>query len=149
MRGGFQVVAMDSVSVKVDIFTTAAGNFMIRALERMKKMRNNAIVGNVGHFDNEIEVDLLENHPGSKAENNLKPLLDKLVIPDNHGVRLLAFGCLVNLGCATGHPSFVRSCSFTSLVLAQRGLAGYARRAQRPGQDTGIPGHPSLSMARR
>ena len=84
----------------------------------MKKMKNNAVIGNIGHFDNEIEMDLLENFPGIKVEN-IKPQVDRFVFPDGHGVIVLASGRLCNLGCATGHPSFVMSCSFTNQVLAQ------------------------------
>jgi len=84
----------------------------------MKKMKNNAVVGNIGHFDNEIEMELLENFQGIKVEN-IKPQVDRFVFPDGHGVIILASGRLCNLGCATGHPSFVMSCSFTNQVLAQ------------------------------
>merc|ERR1712066_1184356 len=77
-----------------------------------------AIVGNIGHFDNEIAMEDLENFPGIKVEN-IKPQVDRYVFPDGHGVIVLASGRLVNLGCATGHPSFVMSCSFTNQVLAQ------------------------------
>merc|ERR1739838_1003826 len=115
---GFQVVTMDSVVGEIDIFTTATGNFNIITLDHMKKMKNNAIVGNIGHFDNEIEMELLEKFPGIKVEN-IKPQVDRFVFPDGHGVIILASGCLLNLGCATGHPSFVMSCSFTNQVLAQ------------------------------
>merc|ERR1711959_670688 len=86
-------------------------------LEHMKKMKNNAIVGNIGHFDNEIDVAGLETE-GCKCEN-IKPQVDRYVFADGHGVILLAAGRLLNLGCATGHPSFVMSCSFTNQVLAQ------------------------------
>merc|ERR1719345_616342 len=118
---GFQVVALESVVAEVDIFTTTTGNFKIITLEHMKKMKNNAIVGNIGHFDNEIEMDKLENFPGIKVEN-IKPQVDRFVFPDGHGVIVLAAGRLLNLGCATGHPSFVMSCSFTNQVLGQLDL---------------------------
>merc|ERR1711930_46320 len=81
-------------------------------------MKNNAIVGNIGHFDNEIEMSALESCPGIKVEN-IKPQVDRFVFPDGHGIIMLASGRLCNLGCATGHPSFVMSCSFTNQVLAQ------------------------------
>merc|ERR1711933_681923 len=81
-------------------------------------MKNNAVIGNIGHFDNEIEMDFLENFPGIKVEN-IKPQVDRFIFPDGHGVIVLASGRLLNLGCATGHPSFVMSCSFTNQVLAQ------------------------------
>merc|ERR1712110_1042612 len=101
-----------------DIFTTTTGNFNIITIEHMKKMKNNAIVGNIGHFDNEIDMAGLEGFPGIKCEN-IKPQVDRFVFPDGHGVIVLASGRLLNLGCATGHPSFVMSCSFTNQALAQ------------------------------
>merc|ERR1712096_102782 len=118
---GFQVVKMESVVGEVDIFTTTTGNFKIITLEHMQKMKNNAIVGNIGHFDNEIEMENLEKMEGAKVEN-IKPQVDRFVFPDGHGVIILASGRLLNLGCATGHPSFVMSCSFTNQVLAQLDL---------------------------
>jgi adenosylhomocysteinase len=118
---GFQVVTMESVVGEIDIFTTATGNFNIITLAHMKKMNNNAIVGNIGHFDNEIDMAGLENTEGIKVEN-IKPQVDRFVFPDGHGVIVLASGRLLNLGCATGHPSFVMSCSFTNQVLAQLDL---------------------------
>ncbi|OLP87879.1 Adenosylhomocysteinase [Symbiodinium microadriaticum] len=115
---GFQVVTLEECVGEVDIFTSATGNFKIITLEHMKKMKNNAIVCNIGHFDNEIAMEDLEKCPGIKVEN-IKPQVDRFVFPDGHGVIVLASGRLVNLGCATGHPSFVMSCSFTNQVLAQ------------------------------
>merc|ERR1712070_453479 len=115
---GFQVVTLESVVNEIDIFTTTTGNFGIITLEHMKKMKNNAIVGNIGHFDNEIDMEKLEAFPGIKVEN-IKPQADRFVFPDGHGVIILASGRLLNLGCATGHPSFVMSCSFTNQTLAQ------------------------------
>merc|ERR1712244_177658 len=112
---GFQVVTIEEVVGEVDIFTSATGNFKIITLEHMKKM---GIVGNIGHFDNEIAMEDLEQFPGIKVEN-IKPQVDRFVFPDGHGVIVLASGRLVNLGCATGHPPFVMSCSFTNQVLAQ------------------------------
>merc|ERR1712040_8129 len=114
-------MGLESVVGEVDIFTTTTGNFNIITLEHMKKMKNNAIVGNIGHFDNEIQMDKLENFPGIKVEN-IKPQVDRFVFPDGHGIIVLASGRLLNLGCATGHPSFVMSCSFTNQVLAQLDL---------------------------
>merc|ERR1712172_139236 len=108
---GFQVVTMDSVVGEIDIFTTTTGNFKIITLEHMKKMKNNAIVGNIGHFENEIDMAGLEGFEGIKVEN-IKPQVDRFEFPDGHGVIILAAGRLLNLGCATGHPSFVMSCSF-------------------------------------
>merc|ERR1711881_72046 len=118
---GFQVVSIDSVVGEIDIFTSATGNFNIITLEHMKKMKNNAIVGNIGHFDNEIDMAGLEGMAGVTVEN-IKPQVDRFVFPDGHGVIVLAAGRLLNLGCATGHPSFVMSCSFTNQVLAQLDL---------------------------
>merc|ERR1712232_372086 len=118
---GFQVAALESVVGEIDIFTSATGNFNIITLAHMKKMKNNAIVGNIGHFDNEIDMAGLENTEGIKVEN-IKPQVDRFVFPDGHGVIMLASGRLLNLGCATGHPSFVMSCSFTNQVLAQLDL---------------------------
>merc|ERR1711908_35488 len=118
---GFQVVTMESVVGEIDIFTSATGNYDIITLEHMKKMKNNAIVGNIGHFDNEIEMAGLESFPGIKVDN-IKPQVDRFVFPDGHGIIMLASGRLCNLGCATGHPSFVMSCSFTNQVLAQLDL---------------------------
>jgi len=118
---GFQVVKMESVVSEIDIFTSATGNKDIITLEHMQKMKNNAIIGNIGHFDNEIEMEKLEKFPGIKVEN-IKPQVDRFVFPDGHGVIVLASGRLLNLGCATGHPSFVMSCSFTNQVLAQLDL---------------------------
>merc|ERR1739849_76505 len=118
---GFQVVTMESVVGEIDIFITTTGNFKIITLEHMKKMKNNAIVGNIGHFDNEIEMQQLESFPGIKVEN-IKPQVDRFVFPDGHGIIILASGRLLNLACATGHPSFVMSCSFTNQTLAQLDL---------------------------
>merc|ERR1719488_218918 len=118
---GYQVATIDDVVGEVDIFVTTTGNFKIITLESMKKMKNNAIVGNIGHFDNEIEMDKLESFPGIKVDN-IKPQVDRFVFPDGHGIIMLASGRLCNLGCATGHPSFVMSCSFTNQVLGQLDL---------------------------
>jgi len=118
---GFQVAAMESVVNEIDIFVSATGNFNIITLDHMKKMKNNAIVGNIGHFDNEIDMAGLEGLEGMKVDN-IKPQVDRFVFPDGHGVIVLASGRLLNLGCATGHPSFVMSCSFTNQVLAQLDL---------------------------
>merc|ERR1712003_235412 len=119
--GGFQVVTLESVVGEIDIFTTTTGNFNIITLEHMKKMKNNAIVGNIGHFDNEIDMAGLEGFAGIKVEN-IKPQVDRFVFPNGTGIIVLASGRLLNLGCATGHPSFVTSCSFTNQTLAQLDL---------------------------
>merc|ERR1712072_1559921 len=115
---GYQVTTMEKVVGEIDIFVSSTGSFNIITLEHMKKMKNNAIVGNIGHFDNEIDMAGLDNFPGIKVEN-IKPQVDRFVFPDGHGVIILAAGRLLNLGCATGHPSFVMSCSFTNQALAQ------------------------------
>merc|ERR1711939_291898 len=115
---GFQVVTMEQVVGEIDIFCSSTGNFNIITVDHMSKMKNNAIVGNIGHFDNEIDMAGIEGFPGIKVEN-IKPQVDRFVFPDGHGVIILASGRLLNLGCATGHPSFVMSCSFTNQVLAQ------------------------------
>merc|ERR1711990_870650 len=127
---GFQVVTMEDVVGEIDIFTSATGNFNIITLEHMKKMKNNAIVGNIGHFDNEIDMAGLEGFAGIKVEN-IKPQVDRFVFPDGHGVIVLASGRLSNLGCATGHPSFVMSCSFTNQALAQLDLLKNWRETKR------------------
>jgi adenosylhomocysteinase len=115
---GYQVVTMEEVVGEIDIFVTTTGNYNIIRLEHMQKMKNNAIVGNIGHFDNEIQMAELEGFPGIKVEN-IKPQVDRFEFPDGHGIIVLASGRLLNLGCATGHPSFVMSCSFTNQTLAQ------------------------------
>jgi len=118
---GYQVVTLESVVSEIDIFVTTTGNFNIIRLEHMQKMKNNAIVGNIGHFDNEIQMAELEGFAGIKVEN-IKPQVDRFEFPDGHGIIVLASGRLLNLGCATGHPSFVMSCSFTNQTLAQLDL---------------------------
>jgi len=115
---GFQVATLEAVVGEIDIFVSCTGNFKIITLEHMKKMKNNAIVGNIGHFDNEIDMAGLESFPGIKRQN-IKPQCDRYEFPDGHGVIMLAEGRLLNLGCATGHPSFVMSCSFTNQAIAQ------------------------------
>merc|ERR1711981_451731 len=126
---GFQVSPIEDVVGEADIFISCTGNFKIITLEHMKKMKNNAIVGNIGHFDNEIDMAGLEGFAGIKVEN-IKPQVDRFVFPDGHGVIVLASGRLCNLGCATGHPSFVMSCSFTNQTLAQLDLLKNCRDAQ-------------------
>merc|ERR1712151_1346899 len=118
---GFQVATLESVVGEIDIFVTTTGTFNIITLDMMKKMKNNAIVGNIGHFDNEIDMAGLEGSEGIKIEN-IKPQVDRFVFPNGNGIIVLASGRLLNLGCATGHPSFVMSCSFTNQTLAQLDL---------------------------
>jgi len=114
---GYEVKKLESVVKTADIFITATGNKGIIMAHHMAQMKNNAIVGNIGHFDNEIDLIGLENYPGMKVEN-IKDQVDRYEFPDGHSIILLAQGRLLNLGCATGHPSFVMSCSFTNQVLA-------------------------------
>jgi len=117
---GYKVVTMDYAADKADIFVSATGNFNVITHEHMKRMKNNAIVCNIGHFDNEIEVAALKAYPWE----NIKPQVDHIIFPDGKRIILLAEGRLVNLGCATGHPSYVMSSSFANQVLAQIELFG-------------------------
>ena len=120
---GLEVKTIEDVVEETDIFVTTTGNRDIIRVEHMKRMKNNAIVANIGHFDNEIEMDALESYPGIKHEE-IKPQVDRYTFPETgNGVIVLAKGRLMNLGCATGHPSFVMSCSFTNQTLAQIELA--------------------------
>jgi adenosylhomocysteinase len=112
---GFQVVTMEDVAANADIFVTATGNVDVITVDHMRAMKDRAIVCNIGHFDSEIQVEGLRNFKW----NNIKPQVDEIEFPDGKKMILLAEGRLVNLGCATGHPSFVMSTSFTNQVLAQ------------------------------
>ena len=118
---GFEVTTMEEAVKEGNIFVTTTGNCDIITIEHMQQMKDQAIVCNIGHFDNEIQVDKLVNFPGIKRLN-IKPQVDKYTFPDGHSIFLLAEGRLVNLGCATGHASFVMSNSFTNQVLAQMDL---------------------------
>ncbi len=118
---GFEVTTMEEAVKEGNIFVTTTGNCDIITIEHMEQMKDQAIVCNIGHFDNEIQVDKLINYPGIK-HLNIKPQVDKYTFPDGHAIFLLAEGRLVNLGCATGHSSFVMSNSFTNQVLAQMDL---------------------------
>ena len=115
---GYQVNTLEDVVETADIFITATGNFQIITVDHMSRMKDKAIVGNIGHFDNEIDMAGLTKHRGIKRVN-IKPQYDEWIFPDGHSVLILAEGRLLNLGCATGHPSFVMSASFTNQVLAQ------------------------------
>jgi adenosylhomocysteinase len=115
---GFQVVTKEDVISTADIFITATGNYNIVTADDMAKMKDKAIVANIGHFDNEIDMAGLKKVPGIKTIN-IKPQYDEWVFPDGHSVLILAEGRLMNLGCATGHPSFVMSNSFTNQTMAQ------------------------------
>jgi adenosylhomocysteinase len=119
---GFEVVTVDDALADTDIYVTATGNFGVITAEHMSKMKDQAIVCNIGHFDSEIEVSKLKEWPGVET-TEVKPQVDKYLFEDGHAIFLLAGGRLVNLGCATGHPSFVMSNSFTNQTLAQIALA--------------------------
>jgi adenosylhomocysteinase len=114
---------MDYACDKADIFVTATGNIDVITHEHMRRMKNNAIVCNIGHFDNEIDVASLRRY----AWENIKPQVDHVIFPDGKRIILLAEGRLVNLGCGTGHPSYVMSSSFANQVMAQIELWGDAR----------------------
>jgi adenosylhomocysteinase len=118
---GFEVNVLENVLNVGNIFVTTTGNRDVITAQHISKMTDQAIVCNIGHFDNEIQVEKLEHYPGIK-KRNIKPQVDEYIFPDGHSIFLLAEGRLVNLGCATGHPSFVMSNSFTNQVLAQLDL---------------------------
>jgi len=120
---GFEVVTMEDAAPKADIFVTATGNIDIITIEHMRAMKDRAIVCNIGHFDTEIQVSSLNDDPKIK-KIEIKPQVDQYTFPDGKKITLLAEGRLVNLGCATGHPSFVMSNSFTNQVIAQMELFG-------------------------
>jgi len=115
---GYEVKTVEDVIGEADLFITTTGNFNVITADHMSKMKNNAIVGNIGHFDNEIDMAGLAKISGVNCVN-IKPQVDRWVFPDGHGVLVLAEGRLLNLGCATGHPSFVMSNSFSNQVIAQ------------------------------
>ena len=112
---GYQVTTMNEAAAQGDIFVTATGNIDVITIDHMRHMKDRAIVCNIGHFDSEIQIDALRNYPWEEV----KPQVDEVVFPDGKRLIVLAKGRLVNLGCATGHPSFVMSASFTNQVLAQ------------------------------
>lgn len=118
---GYEVNTLDNMLETADIFVTATGNCDVIRADHMMKMKNNAIVCNIGHFDNEIQVEKLF-HIEGVTKVNIKPQVDRIVLPNDKAIILLSEGRLVNLGNATGHPSFVMSCSFTNQVLAQMDL---------------------------
>jgi adenosylhomocysteinase len=121
---GYRVVTMDYAADKADIFVSATGNFHVITHEHMKRMKHNAIVCNIGHFDNEIDVASLKQY----SWENIKPQVDHIIFPDGKRVILLAEGRLVNLGCGTGHPSYVMSSSFANQVIAQIELFTHPER---------------------
>jgi len=118
---GFEVTTIEDTLGRGDIYVTTTGNVDIITLDHMKKMKDQAIVCNIGHFDNEIQIDPLNREPGV-TKLNIKPQVDQYTFPDGHAIFILAEGRLVNLGCATGHPSFVMSNSFANQTLAQLDL---------------------------
>ncbi|HEX6002470.1 MAG TPA: adenosylhomocysteinase [Burkholderiales bacterium] len=124
---GYRVVTMDEAADKADIFVTATGNINVITHEHMVKMKHNAIIANIGHFDSEIDIASLRQHPWE----NIKPQVDHVIFPSGKRLIVLAEGRLVNLGCATGHPSFVMSNSFTNQVLAQIELHNNAARYEK------------------
>ncbi|MGH9115396.1 MAG: adenosylhomocysteinase, partial [Acidimicrobiales bacterium] len=142
---GYQVLTLDEVLRYADIFVTASGNKDLIGAEAMSQMKHNAIVCNIGHFDNEIDMAGLARVPGIKR-TNIKPQVDSWDFPDGHSVLVLAEGRLVNLGCATGHPSFVMSFSFTNQVLAQIEL--YTRTEAYPTGVHVLPRHLDEKVAR-
>jgi adenosylhomocysteinase len=127
---GFEVQKLEDVLERADVFITATGNYHIITVEHMARMKDKAIVGNIGHFDNEIDMAGLKKLPGIR-KRNIKPQYDEWIFPDGHSVLILAEGRLLNLGCATGHPSFVMSASFTNQVLAQIELHRHPERYER------------------
>jgi adenosylhomocysteinase len=139
---GYRVVTMDYAVDKADIFVTATGNFHVITHEHMQRMRNNAIVCNIGHFDNEIDVASLKQY----AWDNIKPQVDHVIFPDGKRIILLAEGRLVNLGCGTGHPSYVMSSSFANQTLAQIEL--YANTDKYPIGVYVLPKHLDEKVAR-
>jgi len=127
---GYDVVRLEDVIETADVFITATGNRDIITLEHMKRMKDKAIVGNIGHFDNEIDMASLESASGVKRVK-IKPQVDEWVMPSGRSIIVLAEGRLLNLGCGTGHPSFVMSTSFTNQVIAQIELHKNAERYER------------------
>jgi adenosylhomocysteinase len=127
---GYEVATVDDYVAKADVFITTTGNVDIITADHMARMKDKAIVGNIGHFDNEIDMAGLAKVPGIKRVN-IKPQYDEWVFPDGHSILVLAEGRLLNLGCATGHPSFVMSASFTNQVLAQLELWQHQDKYQR------------------
>ena len=140
---GYKVVTMEEAAAKADIFVTATGNYHVITREHMEQMKNEAIVCNIGHFDNEIDVASLE----SLEWEEIKPQVDHVIFPDGKRIILLAQGRLVNLGCATGHPSFVMSASFTNQTIAQIELFCHGDKYEN-GQVYVLPKHLDEKVAR-
>jgi adenosylhomocysteinase len=139
---GFRVVTMDYAADKADIFVTCTGNYHVITHEHMAKMKDQAIVCNIGHFDNEIEVAALEQYPWEE----IKPQVDHVIFPSGRRIILLAKGRLVNLGCGTGHPSYVMSSSFANQTIAQIEL--FSRHAEYPVGVYTLPKHLDEKVAR-
>jgi adenosylhomocysteinase len=139
---GYRVVTMDQAADQADIFVTATGNINVITHAHMARMKNNAIVCNIGHFDNEIDVASLKKY----RWENIKPQVDHVIFPSGRRIILLAEGRLVNLGCATGHPSYVMSSSFANQVLAQIEL--FNNPAQYPAGVYMLPRHLDEKVAR-
>jgi adenosylhomocysteinase len=139
---GYRIVTMDYAAEHADIFVTATGNYHVITHEHMKKMKDQAIVCNIGHFDNEIEVAALKQY----TWENIKPQVDHIVFPDGKRLILLAEGRLVNLGCGTGHPSYVMSSSFANQTIAQIEL--YTRTKEYPIGVYTLPKHLDEKVAR-
>ena len=126
---GYEVRTMDEVAPVGDIFVTATGNVDVITIDHLRRMKDRAIVCNIGHFDSEIQIEALRNY----RWHNVKPQVDEVELPDGRRLIVLAEGRLVNLGCATGHPSFVMSASFTNQVLAQIELWRHPRALREGG----------------
>jgi adenosylhomocysteinase len=142
---GYQVATLEDVVATGDIFVTATGSLAVISADQISRMKHQAIVGNIGHFDNEIDMAGLSKYPGV-TRNNIKPQVDEWIFEDGHGVIILSEGRLLNLGNATGHPSFVMSNSFTNQVLAQIEL--YTKTAQYPVGVYVLPKHLDEAVAR-
>jgi adenosylhomocysteinase len=142
---GYEVATLEDVVARADVFITATGNERVISAEHMSRMKDKAIVGNIGHFDSEIDMAGLKKIPGIRKVN-VKPQYDEWVFPDGRSILVLAEGRLLNLGCATGHPSFVMSASFTNQVLAQLEL--HQRAAQYEKKVYMLPKHLDEEVAR-
>ena len=141
---GYRVVTMDYAAEHADIFVTATGNYHVITHDHMKKMKDQAIVCNIGHFDNEIDVAGIEGYQWEE----IKPQVDHVIFPDGKRIILLAKGRLVNLGCATGHPSYVMSSSFANQTIAQIELWGERDTNRYPVGVYTLPKHLDEKVAR-
>ena len=143
---GFRVLTVEDTLGWGDIYVTTTGNYDIIRVEHMEKMKDQAIVCNIGHFDNEIQMEKLDSKDGV-VKTNIKPQVDKYTFPGGNSLYMLAEGRLVNLGCATGHPSFVMSNSFTNQTLAQIEL-WKNKESYKPGDVKVLPKHLDEEVAR-